>query len=209
MPKLGTKRKYITPVIIIVIIGVLVATLIRFRQYSPYRIPGTLVGNPEIILSLKDVEIIGRSKGNRVWSFKANSAAVSRSKTRTEFVLINDGRLYDDNKQVASVTAGNAVYDSVMGDVVISGGVKLEAKSGYKASAERAEWSAYFKQLKCPGKVSFQAGDNKLTGINLVADLRKQEVSMEKGSMAINLSEIEELERQSPKKSQVEKGGVL
>jgi hypothetical protein len=205
MTSYAATRRYLTPVIAVALIAALAASLIYFRKYSPYKVPDRLMGNPEIVLSLSDVEIVGRSDGEKLWSFKARRADVSRGRINTQFIAIGDGKLYDEGKIVATVTAGRAIYNSSSGNVAVAGGVKVAATQGYRAEAEEALWSAYFKQLRCPGGVIFATDGSELSGQNLVADFKKQEVTLEKAKMTIDIADVKELEEQG---SQAGKGGV-
>ena len=191
-------RRYLPPAIVLLLIAGLSASFVYFRRYSPYKVSALLAGNPEIILSLRGVEMVGRSEGQRLWSFRAERADVARGQIRTTFVAIRDGKLYDEGKVVATVEAGRAVYDSATDNVDVSDGVTVASPRGYRASAQSARWSAYFKRLWCPGKVSFRAGDNELVGSNLIADMRNQEVRLSKAKMVVSIRDVEELGKGSP-----------
>lgn len=170
----------------------LIIMLACLWKYSPYQITNKIVGNPRIILSLKNVEVIGRSGGNKIWSFQAKRANVSRGRSRTELIGISDGRLFNDGKRVVTINAGRAVYDSSTGDVEVTNGVKVVSVQGYTAQAAQARWSSYMKELRCPGKVSFTADGNVLVGRDLVADIDNQEVRMEKAKMVVEIGDIVE-----------------
>lgn len=189
------KRRYLVPAVALVLLAALAATLTVFWKYSPYKITSNLIGNPRIILSLKNVEVVGRSDGKKAWSFKAKQADVARGRYRTELTSISEGKLFDiDEKHVATVTAGKAVYDSSTENVEATDGVKVVSVQGYTAQAEQARWSSFMKQLFCPGTVKFTANGSELIGQNLVADIDDQEVTIEKAKMVVEISDISELD---------------
>lgn len=187
----ATIRRYLTPVIALGVIGALVTTLVYLRKYSPYKVSDTLIKNPEIILSLQDVDIMGRSDGKKMWSFHADRVEVSRGRYRTEFFSIKDGKLYDDDKVAASVTAGRAIYDSSTGNVEVADGVKIVSIQGYRAEAESATWSGYFRKLRIPGQVKLSSSESMLTGRNLIADIANENMMLDKPKMVISISEME------------------
>jgi hypothetical protein len=100
MTKTLNKRRYLVTVMVLFIIAALAVTLVRFWRYSPYQLTNNIVGNPKTILSVKNVEVIGRSDGKKIWSFKARQADVSRGRYRTELSFITDGKLFSDGKPV-------------------------------------------------------------------------------------------------------------
>lgn len=190
MPTISSKRKYIAPIIAILIICGLAVSIYMLRGYSPYVIKSSLVGNPQIVLALEDVEIVGRSDGQKTWSFAADKASVSRGRYRTEFISIRDGKLFDNNKVVASVSAGKAVYDASTGNVEVSKGVKVASIHGYKAEADKALWSAYLSQLRCPGTVKLTSEESSLVGQDLLLDARNRDVTLKKAKLVVSVSEI-------------------
>lgn len=198
MASYATMRRYLPPAVAIALIAVLSVTIIYFRHYSPYKVTREQVGNPEILLSLSGVEIVGRSQGERIWSFKTTRADVWRGQVRTALLGIHDGKLYSDGKVVASVSAGSAIYNSATGDVEVTGGVGVASVRGYRAAAQSARWSGYLRRLTCPGRVSFRTDGSELVGQNLVADARSEEVTLDKGRMVVNMSEVVELGKEGP-----------
>jgi hypothetical protein len=190
-------RKYLAPVIAVAVIVVLAGMIVHFRRNLPYKVGAGLASNPETLLSLSDVEIVGRARGQRAWSFKAKEADVTQGRVATSFRSIRDGKLYDDGKLMATVSAGKAVFISGIGDVDVTNGVKLVSKQGYSAQTDSARWSGYFKRLTCPGKVVFRSKEGSLVGQNLVADLKSPEVSLDKGKMVISLPAVEALGEKS------------
>jgi len=186
-------RRYLSTAVVVALIGGLVTSFVYLRRYSPYRVSGLVAGNPEIVLSLRDIEMVGRSGGEKLWSFHADRADVARGQVSTTFYSIRDGSLYDEGKVVASVKAGKATYNSGTDDVEVTGGVEIASPRGYRAEAERARWSSYFKRLWCPGRVIFSAGDSEIIGYDLTADMRNQEVSFVRGKMVVAVSDMQEL----------------
>lgn len=188
-------RKFLPQLIVIGVIAVLAVSIVSLRRYSPYRVSGKLMGNPEVVLSLSDVETVGRIRGKKIWSFKAKHADVARGKYRTEFTSVHDGKIYDDGSVVASISAGKALYDSISGDVDVSGGIYVQApRQGLKFNAQTARWYQYFKQLTCPGKISLRAGDSKLTGKNLVLNTKEQYVTMDDPEVVIAVEDLDKLD---------------
>lgn len=179
------------PIAAIIMIAALVSTLVHFRKFSPYKLPSSVVGNPQIVLSLDDVQIVGRSDGHKIFSFMSKRADVSRGRYTTLFYAIRDGKLYDNEKPVAFITAGTARYDSISKSVEVTDGVKVSSIQGYLADAEQAMWSSELKLLTCPGKVVFSARGNQLVGENLVADLNNRVATLEKARMEIDISEVD------------------
>ncbi|MBI2843850.1 MAG: LPS export ABC transporter periplasmic protein LptC [Armatimonadetes bacterium] len=190
-------RKHLAPIVAAAIIVALVISFICFRRYSPYALRGNVTGNPETILSLNGVEIVGRANGRRAWSFKAEGADVSRGRVRTVFRKISDGKIYDGDKVMAKISAGEAVYYSGMGDVEVSGGIKMSSPLGYQVTAKSARWSGYYKQLTCPGSISIRTKEARLTGQDLVADLKQEEITFKNGKMTVSVSELEEFGEES------------
>ncbi|MEN6372654.1 MAG: LPS export ABC transporter periplasmic protein LptC [Armatimonadota bacterium] len=183
----ANKRKYLISAAVMVITAGLIVMLAFLWKYSPYQTTNKIVGNPRIILSLKNVEVIGRSGGKKIWSFEAKRANVSRGRFMTELIGIYDGRLFSDGKQVVSLNAGRAVYDSSTGDVEVTGGVRVVSVQGYTAQTEQARWSNYMKELRCPGKVSLATNGSVLVGRDLVANIDNQEIRMDKAKMVVEI----------------------
>ena len=189
------KRRYLVPAVALALIAALAVTLASFWKYSPYKITSNLIGDPRIILSLKNVEVVGRSDGKIAWSFKAKQADIARGRYRTELSDISDGKLFNfDEKLAATVIAGKVIYDSSTGNVEVTGGVKVASVQGYTAQAEQARWASFMQQLICPGKVKFTADGSELIGHNLVADMDDKTVTMEKAKMVVEISDISELD---------------
>ena len=188
------RRKWVAPVIAIMIILGLGVSVVRMWRYSPYKMKRDLVGNPEIVLSLRDVEISGRNNGKKFWSFNAETVDVTRGRIVTTVAGIHDGRLYDEGKLVAKVAAGRAVYNTINGNVEVSKGVKVQSTTGFRASADRAIWTRGTSQLVCPGKVVFASGDSNLVGKNLVGDVRQNEVRLEHGRMLVDVEDLTKIE---------------
>lgn len=192
MAFINSNRKYIQPVIAIVVIIILVGSFIHFRRYSPYKVGSGINANPEILLSLSDVEIMGRSNGQKKWCFSAKHAEVARGRAVTSVTSIHDGKIYDNGKEVASIEAGKAFYNSATGNVMVSGGIKLSSPQGYKAFADGATWTGYSNSLTCNGKVKFTVDDSTVEGQNLVADLKGQKVTMDKPRLAIDILDFQD-----------------
>lgn len=186
-----------------VILG-LAFSFFRFRKNLPYRVDSSFSGNPSILLSLNDVEIIGRANGERVWSFKANRADIAQGRVQTALHGLHDGKIYEDRKVAATVTAGKAVFMPGSGDVEVTEGVKVASSKGFTVTADKVTWSGFYKQLMCPGKVVFSAGGSKLIGQKLFADLKQQSVTMENGKMCVSVLDLEKLESKDsqPKEGQ-------
>lgn len=194
----GTVRKYLWPTVAVFVIAALVVTIVRYRRTLPYNIDHRVSGNPEIVLGLKDVEVVGRSGGDRIWSFKADRADVARGRARTTLLDIQDGKLYDGDKVLASVKAGKAVYDSLSGNVEVMDGVEVTASKRYSVSTDRAIWVSFFKRLTCPGKVRFRAARSELVGTNLVADVNNREVKLDKARMIVDMQDVAEAVEDTP-----------
>lgn len=195
MTKATNKRKYLVTAAALFIIAGLTITLVSLWKYSPYKITNKIVGNPRIILSLKNVEVVGRSDGRKIWSFNAKQAHVSRGRFRTELVAISNGKIFNDGKHVVTITAGKAVYDSSTGNVEVTDGVKVVSVHGYTAQAKQARWSNSMKALRCPGKVRFTADGSVLVGQDLVANIDNQEVEIEKAKMVIEIPDTIDFDR--------------
>lgn len=182
-----TTRRYAWPVIAALLIVLLSWSIVRFRHNLPYSVDKGLVGNPEIVFSLEDVEVVGRDHGAKIWSFRANQADVARGRSRATLLDIKDGKLYDNGKVVATVKAGKVSYDPVAGNVEVTGGVEVTSAKRYRVTTDRATWTAFVNQLKCPGKVTFRANDSSLVGRNLVLDAKQRRATMEKARMTVTL----------------------
>ncbi len=191
-------RKFIFPVIAAVVLAALVASLVHFRGYSPYHVRRDLIGNPEVVMSLRDVEIAGREDGKPAWSFDARRADVSRGRVRTILTDVRAGKLYDRGKPVATVAAGKAVYNSINGNVEVTDGVKIKSVDGYQAEAQKVVWTGFNKHLYCPGKVVFRSKGGSLAGNNLIADVRNGEVTLDNGKLAVEVSVLEKLGEDTP-----------
>jgi hypothetical protein len=187
--------------IAVAVIGVLLVSVVHFRRFSPYRVRHDLVGNPEVVLSLRGVSIAGRDDGKAAWSFDAERVDVSKGRYRTTVTGIRQGRLYDNGKAVATVTAGRAVYNSLSGNVEVTGGVKVRAAKGFEARAQKALWTGFNQQLICPGKVEFRSTEGKLIGTNLVADLRQSQVTLDKARLSVDIEALDKLEPGTGKSS--------
>jgi hypothetical protein len=194
------RRIRLTPIIALLLIAGLAVSIVKLWRYSPYKVTRDLVGNPQVVLSLHNVQVVGRGEGVRIWSFKADDVDVSRGRMRTVIRGVHEGKLFDKGKLVADVTAGEAVYDAANKNVEVTRGAKVTAKLGFKASTDRLMWSGSNRQLLCPGRVVFSSGDGKLVGQNLLADVGRGEVTLWKGKMQVEIEDVRKLEEGTPKK---------
>lgn len=184
-------RRVIKPVLIAAVALALAVSVVKLWRYSPYKMSRDMVANPEFVLSLSGVQIAGMHEGRQSWSFKADRVDVSRGRVITTARGVHDGKLYGDNKVVATLNAGTLMYDCLNGNVEITNGVHIDGAKGFHAAAANANWFALGEQLTCSGTVKFKAGDSTLMGQNLSADLRKGEASLDHGKLSVAIADME------------------
>jgi hypothetical protein len=177
-------------VAVLTVVGIaLIASLYLLRRHLPYSVGGRFEMNPEVLLHLEGIEIVGRSNGSKAWSATADSAELTQGGTSVTFTNVRDAAIYDHNNPALRLSAGKAVFRFAFGDIDASGGLTVSSEKGFTVKTNAARWSGYFKRLMCPDRVVFTFGDSRLEGNNLTADISRGEITLDNGVLIIALDD--------------------
>lgn len=185
-------RRYIAPIVAVVLIGLIIWSYIHFKDYRPVSTDTRLIRPPEILLSVEEIKLAGRAKGQPMWRLEAKRLTLNQNRAVTTLEDIRDGTIYDDGKPAASVKAGRAVYDSARQRLDVSGGVRVGSKEdGTVMETSRVTYEGLTRRIICPSEVKIVRGESHGTVDRLVADLAQQTVEADNLRMRTTTKELE------------------
>lgn len=173
-------RSLAAPAAAVVMIGLIVASFIWLKDYRPFGSPQPPSAMADIGLRLDNVELAGRSDGNRAWQMQAKQVEVSTDRQTTVFRNISNCVVYDHEEPAASLRAAKVTYSSFNRDLVAEGGIKMTADNKMSVGTNTLRWSFLTRKLVCPDKLSFSMGAAKGSAVSLDADLANDVVLIRK-----------------------------
>lgn len=176
--------------------AILTLSIIAFRRYLPYTgVPLAPREPPAVVLAMENAYFVGLNHQRKAWSLKAKKVEIGRDRSTTTLTSISDGRIFQNGKVALVVRAGQAVYSSREGDLLLADGVTVEGMDDQKVSAEGAYWNSETATLRSKGRVKFENKWSKATSDDVVVDLKKKEMTMSRVRLSVPMSEIEGMDR--------------
>ncbi|MCX6346216.1 MAG: hypothetical protein NT018_14285 [Armatimonadetes bacterium] len=172
-------------------IGVLLLSVFIFRRYLPYT--GIDLGPkqlPAIVMEMNDVYLVGLGHEGKIWSAKAGSVVIGRSRSRTKITNLHDGKIFDKGKVALKVKAGSAIYDTFTRNLRLADGVEVLGVKGQKICAAGAYWNSAMQVLRSMGQVIYENGSSKIQADKLIVDLRNQQMDMWNITMSFTVGDI-------------------
>lgn len=153
------------------------------------RLGAKLEGNhlAGIAIRLKDATLIGRSDGEKVWTFEAETIEVSRDRRLATFRNVTRGSLLQDGKQIASLAANKVVYNTITRNLAVPGGAEFKVEGGPSFSVRDVLWNARKSALLCKNGVDMELAGSTLHGERMTADLAQKELVITKVKGRIRL----------------------
>ena len=144
---------------------------------------------PEVAIRFKDATLVGRSGGEKVWTFDAQTIDVSTNRRFATFQGVARGSLFEDGRQIASLTAEKVVYNTATRDITVPGTVELKFENGPTFRAQDISWNARQSRLFCEEGVDAILDGGTMHGERMTADLEKKVLTIEKVNGRIRLEE--------------------
>jgi len=188
-------RIYAPGVLAVVLAGLVVWSYIYFKELRPVGTQTRLVRMPEVLLTVEDVKLAGRSNGKPIWRLDAKKLMVSQNRAVTTFEGIHDGAIYKGGKPAASIRAGRATYDSGAERFDAFGGVSIRTQDGTTLQTSGLSYSGFTKQLLCPNRVTISRKNSRGSVDRLVADLGNDFVEADNLRLKVATKDLEEIEQ--------------
>lgn len=147
---------------------------------------GTLEG---VSIRFKDATLVGRSDGQKVWTFHARTIDLSKDRRHAAFTGVTRGSLMRDGRQIASLSADKAVYSTLTRNVAVPGGAEFKLEEGPSFKVRNVLWDAKKSTLLCREGVEIELAGSTLHGERMTVDLDKKELTIEKVKGEIRLDE--------------------
>ena len=158
---------------------ILLLSLLVFRRYLPY-VGGSLVASqpPTAVLEMHNAYFVGLNHKGKLWSLKAKNVEIGRNRYLTTLTNITDGRVFDAGKPAFKMKAGGAVYNSLVGDLTMDGGIHVTGADGQQLVAQGADWNSDTSSLRSKGRVQYQGQFGKASTDSVLVDMKRKEVTM-------------------------------
>lgn len=141
-----------------------------WRQKEPSRLS----------ISIDKAELVGRSGGHRIWAFKVGSIGLGKDRRLATFRSVKNGRIYRDDRQVASISADEVIYNTMTLDVSIPGKAMIRMVDGPELSLRKLYWNSMKSKMVCEGGAYAVMGKSSFEGKAMTLDLRTKELTLTK-----------------------------
>lgn len=172
-------RKYIYWAASVLLIAGIVASFYYMKEEHPLGSLGTGLEEgsaPDLAISLRNTKLVGRSQCSEIWRFEAQRIDLSRDRRVATFSDISRGVLLQDGREIALLSAGRAVYDTLTQDVNVPGSAEISIRNGPVFKAHNIRWSAGDSRIICQEGIKATFNGSTLLGDSLVADLNHKEI---------------------------------
>ena len=136
-----------------------------------------------------NANLVGRSNGKKVWTFKAKTIDVSKDRRLAIFRDVAKGSLLQDGKEIASLSSKKVVYNTYTNNVSAPLGAEFKLKEGPAFKVHDVFWSAQKSKLLCKKGIDMDLAGSTLHGEKMTVDLEKKELVIEKVKGKIKLDE--------------------
>ena len=158
---------------------ILLVSLLAFRRYLPY-VGGSLASSqpPSVVLQMRNARFVGLNRKGKLWSLRAKSVEIGQNRYLTTLTGITQGKIFDSGKVALQMEAGRAVYNSIVGDLTMDGGIALMGADGQRLTAQGADWNSATSSLRSTGKVLYQSPWGKASTDRMLVDMKSKEMTM-------------------------------
>jgi lipopolysaccharide export system protein LptC len=155
---------------------------LRFaRGYRPLAgLPASpVLTAPDVGVRFDKITMIGRENNRQAWKVVARRVETTRARSRFTFgggvrASLSPGK----DRPATTVTARDAVYDSLERRLRLGGGVVCRVRS-LRVETSAAEWQAGTDVVFCPSRVRATDGRSELIGERLRVNIRTRELSLQ------------------------------
>ena len=170
-----------TLVSILLIGGFSVAGVLWFSGTTPSSpsvsdVPQDQVSVPDI--QMRDMRVTAQAGAAVSWWVSAEYAAFSHTQQHTTIRQI-EARFWGDLADVWSITAPRGRIDTVTGDMVIEGQVRLNQLNGYSIETDRLYWNTANHTLYTDAVVRMQGASLSVTATGLRSQVDQHRLTLE------------------------------
>lgn len=187
-------RKWIYIITALAVLIVAAWSFMYLRNLHPMRsLAVRLAGGSgdNISMQFKGVHLIGKSKGKKVFAFKADGIDVSRDRQRAIFRGGIQGNLFQNEKPAASIFAEEVMYGIYDRNISIPGEAVIDIIEGPKLHVKNVSWNERNSRMICKGGFEADIAGSTITGRQMTADLNAKMIKMSNVSGSINLEGTE------------------
>lgn len=146
---------------------------------------------PSIVLEMHNAYFVGLNHKGKIWSVRAKSVQIGQDRTLTTLTGVTQGRIFDGGKVALQLEAGRALYNSMVGDLVMDQGIKLTGPGGQKLTARGADWNAAASSLRSTGKVYYESPWARGSTGSVFVDTKGRELTMYNVDVTVDLSKAD------------------
>jgi len=143
---------------------------------------------PGIAIQFVNVKFVGRQNGEKAWELKTDVVEVSRDRQYATFRGPIAGVLLKGEKPAVSISASQAVYNTITRNLSAPGSANLKVSDGPVLIVKNVYWNARKSKLVCSGGIRARFDDSTMEGKDMTADLAKKEVVLHNVRGVIRLS---------------------
>lgn len=185
-------KKHTYVLLILISAAIISVSIYTLKRYAAYKSSVfNLQKPPAIVLSMKNVYIVGIGNKGKIWSVKAKNVDIGQNRSRAEIIKLTNGQIYNNNKPILKIKAGKAICDTYRKDLQLSNGIFIEGMDGQKISGEGALWNSASSTLRSIGKVKFQDKIGNINTDNLVVNIKSKEMDMQNVNMQIYVDQLD------------------
>jgi len=171
---------------------ILLASILVFWQYLPY-VGRSFVPEqaPTVVLEMDDAYFVGFDNKSKTWSLKADKVEIGQTRCLTTLTNIAEGKIFQRGKPLLGVQAGEAIYNSIAGSLIMSKGIILSGSDGQKIKAAGANWNSATSMLRSNGQVIYEASWGKATTESMDVNMQTKEMTMRNVEISIRPDKVE------------------
>ena len=171
---------------------ILLLSLFIYRRYLPY-VGSSLAPKtpPSVVLQMHNAYFVGLNHKGKLWSLKAKNVEIGQNRSLTTLTGITQGKIFDAGKSVLQMEAGRAVYNSMVGDMAMSEGIRLTGADGQRLSARGADWNSTASSLRSTGKVYYESPWARGSTESVFVNTKSRELTMFNVDMTVDLSKAD------------------
>lgn len=176
-------KEWLPRVTALAIVGILVWSLIYLKRVHPLGALAPSLGADKlagIAIRLNEARVVGRSQGQRIWSFDAETIDVGKNRRVTIFSGVRNGKLFKGNKVIASLHANKVVYNTYSNNMLIPNAAEISVVGGPALRINNAVWNARDSVLVAKGGVHATLAGGTLFGKRMTVYLAEKRLEIEK-----------------------------
>lgn len=147
---------------------------------------------PSIVLEIHNAYFVGLNHKGKIWSIRARKVQIGQDRMLTTLTGVTQGKIFDGGKTALQLEAGRALYNSVVGDLVMDQGIELTGPGGQKLTSEGADWNSATSTLRSKGQVRYESPWARGSTGSVMIDTKSRELTMHNVDVTVDLSRAEE-----------------